>query len=80
MLQTENLQGVYVIPSKESSLSKNNFCNPRLKFLFVLFISFIFVAWFGVIFVRSGLYEDGIFRFNVIFPENFPDCEHPVIY
>ncbi|XP_018577169.1 protein crossbronx homolog [Anoplophora glabripennis] len=56
MIQSENLQGVYVIPSKESSLK-----------------------WFGVIFVRSGPYEDGIFRFNILLDENFPDSEHPKV-
>jgi hypothetical protein len=55
MIQTENIQGVYVIPSRE---------NP--------------FVWFGVIFVRTGPYEDGIFRFNIVLDENFPDSEHPV--
>lgn len=34
--------------------------------------------WFGVIYVRSGLYEDGIFRFNIELPENFPEGDRPV--
>ncbi|KAF5281264.1 hypothetical protein FQA39_LY05150 [Lamprigera yunnana] len=37
------------------------------------------LVWFGVIFVRSGLYEDGIFRFNINLPEEFPDGEHPKV-
>jgi ubiquitin-protein ligase len=56
MIQTENIQGVYVIPSRE---------NP--------------FVWFGVIFVRTGPYEDGIFRFNIVLDENFPDSEHPKV-
>ncbi|EFA04459.2 protein crossbronx homolog [Tribolium castaneum] len=56
MIQSENIQGVYVIPSRE---------NPFI--------------WFGVIFVRSGPYEDGVFRFNVVLDENFPDSEHPKV-
>ncbi|KAK9686786.1 Ubiquitin-conjugating enzyme [Popillia japonica] len=56
MLQSENLQGIYVIPSKESCL-----------------------LWFGVIFVRNGFYEDGIFRFNILLPEDFPDGGHPKV-
>ncbi|KAJ8970660.1 hypothetical protein NQ314_001079 [Rhamnusium bicolor] len=56
MIQTENIHGVYVIPSNESSL-----------------------IWFGVIFVRNGPYEDGIFRFTIVLDENFPDCEHPKV-
>ncbi|RZC31983.1 crossbronx -like, partial [Asbolus verrucosus] len=56
MIQTENIQGVYVIPSRESPF-----------------------VWFGVIFVRNGPYEDGIFRFNIVLDENFPDSEHPKV-
>ncbi|KAB0797644.1 hypothetical protein PPYR_08637 [Photinus pyralis] len=36
-------------------------------------------VWFGVIFVRSGLYEDGIFRFTISLPDSFPDGEHPKV-
>lgn len=36
------------------------------------------LVWFGVIFIRSGIYEDGIFRFNIFLPEDFPDGGHPV--
>ncbi|KAJ8920777.1 hypothetical protein NQ315_004918 [Exocentrus adspersus] len=56
MVYSENIQGIYVIPSKESSL-----------------------RWFGVIFVRSGPYEDGIFRFNILLDDDFPDSEHPKV-
>ncbi|KAG6454050.1 protein crossbronx homolog [Manduca sexta] len=56
MLQTENLQGIYVIPSYENSF-----------------------LWFGVIFVRVGLYDGGVFRFTLTLPEKFPDDEVPVL-
>ncbi|CAG5021907.1 unnamed protein product [Parnassius apollo] len=56
MLQTENLPGIYVIPSYENSL-----------------------LWFGVIFVRSGVYEGGVFRFTLTLPEKFPDDSVPVV-
>ncbi|XP_001654780.2 protein crossbronx homolog [Aedes aegypti] len=29
--------------------------------------------WFGVIFVRSGPYKDGVFRFTVSLPDKFPN-------
>nr|XP_029716860.1 protein crossbronx homolog [Aedes albopictus]XP_029729575.1 protein crossbronx homolog [Aedes albopictus] len=29
--------------------------------------------WFGVIFVRSGPYKDGVFRFTLSLPEKFPN-------
>ncbi|CAG9826301.1 unnamed protein product [Diabrotica balteata] len=56
MVQNENIPGVYVIPSKESSL-----------------------VWFGVIFVRSGCYEEGIFRFTIFLDEEFPDSGRPKV-
>ncbi|GLV38832.1 pendolino [Carabus blaptoides fortunei] len=56
MLQSENIRGIYVIPSRESSL-----------------------LWFGVIFVRSGFYNEAVFRFNISLPDTFPDCDHPKV-
>eukprot|EP01137_Pigoraptor_chileana_P031908 Opistho-2@20458 len=29
--------------------------------------------WFGVIFVRSGLYAEGVFRFKLLFQDTFPN-------
>jgi len=44
-------------------------------------------TWFGVLFIRQGLYQEGVFRFQVIIPNNFPDgdvpnivFEHPVFH
>ncbi|KAH8401938.1 hypothetical protein KR009_008733 [Drosophila setifemur] len=31
--------------------------------------------WFGVIFVHSGIYAGGVFRFSILLPDNFPDEE-----
>lgn len=56
MVQSEQIGGVYVIPSQESSL-----------------------VWFGVLFVRTGPYEDGIFRFNIHLDEAFPNSAHPKV-
>lgn len=56
MVQTENIPGVYCIPSKNSPL-----------------------VWFGVIFVQSGCYEEGIFRFTIFLDEEFPDSGHPKV-
>lgn len=36
------------------------------------------VVWFGVIFIRHGLYQDGVFKFTVYIPDNYPDGECPV--
>ncbi|XP_047544930.1 protein crossbronx homolog isoform X1 [Vanessa atalanta] len=56
MLQTENLPGIYVIPSHENSF-----------------------LWYGVIFIRSGTYGGGVFRFTLTLPEKFPDDTVPTI-
>ncbi|KAI4466479.1 ubiquitin-conjugating enzyme e2 [Holotrichia oblita] len=39
----------------------------------------LILVWFGVIFVRNGFYEDGVFRFNIFLPEDFPDGGHPKV-
>jgi len=38
----------------------------------------LFPVWFGVLFVRQGVYQGGIFRFCVHIPEAFPDGGCPV--
>nr|CAB3220848.1 ubiquitin-conjugating enzyme E2 11-like [Phallusia mammillata] len=37
------------------------------------------LLWFGVIFVRQGLYQSGIFKFCVSIPPTYPDGECPQI-
>lgn len=68
MLQSEVVEGVYVIPSFKSSFSKYIF-----RCLFYVFYPRIFLVWFGVLFVRFGIYKDAILRFNISLPENFPN-------
>ena len=36
------------------------------------------VDWHGVLFIRQGLYQEGIFKFSVQIPENYPDGDAPV--
>nr|XP_053649355.1 LOW QUALITY PROTEIN: AKT-interacting protein-like [Cherax quadricarinatus] len=33
----------------------------------------------GVIFIRQGIYQEGIFRFNLHIPENYPDGDVPTV-
>ena len=47
----------------------------------------IFAGWFGIIFIRQGIYQEGVFRFKILIPDNYPDgdCprlifEHPVFH
>ncbi|XP_077167132.1 AKT-interacting protein isoform X2 [Paroedura picta] len=35
------------------------------------------LMWFGVIFIRHGLYQDGVFKFTVYIPDNYPDGDCP---
>ncbi|CAM9704725.1 AKT-interacting protein [Lampetra fluviatilis] len=35
------------------------------------------LTWFGVIFIRQGLYQDGVFKFTVYIPDNYPDGDCP---
>ncbi|XP_015172700.1 PREDICTED: AKT-interacting protein-like [Polistes dominula] len=56
ILRTQDLKGVYVIPSAQNSL-----------------------VWFGVQFIRQGIYQGGVFRFTLTLPENFPDGGCPKV-
>ncbi|KAB7501427.1 AKT-interacting protein [Armadillidium nasatum] len=38
------------------------------------------IVWFGVIFIRQGLYQGGIFRFALHIPENYPDGDVPSVF
>lgn len=35
-------------------------------------------VWFGVQFIRQGIYQGGVFRFTITLPQNFPDGKCPV--
>ncbi|XP_078488993.1 AKT-interacting protein-like [Ciona intestinalis] len=37
------------------------------------------LLWFGVIFIRQGLYQTGVFKFCVVIPSNYPDGKSPQI-
>lgn len=37
------------------------------------------LMWFGVIFIRHGLYQDGVFKFTVYIPDNYPDGDCPKV-
>ena len=51
----------------------------NLKILnFLKRYSFVTSVWNGVIFVRQGLYQEAVFRFNLNIPENYPNGDCPV--
>ena len=35
-------------------------------------------VWNGVLFIRQGLYQEGVFKFKLVIPENYPDGDCPV--
>lgn len=37
------------------------------------------LKWFGVIFIRQGLYQGAVFRFTLYVPDNYPDCDCPIL-
>lgn len=37
------------------------------------------LTWFGVLFIRQGPYQEGVFRFQVQIPDNYPDGDVPKI-
>jgi len=37
------------------------------------------LTWFGVLFIRQGPYQGGVFRFQVLIPDNYPDGDVPRI-
>ncbi|XP_068710602.1 protein AKTIP homolog [Montipora foliosa] len=49
----------------------------RLPGVYVLPAAKSPLIWYGVIFIRMGSYQDGIFKFVMTIPENFPDGECP---
>jgi ubiquitin-protein ligase len=49
----------------------------RLPGIYVIPSSKSSLEWFGVVFVRQGIYQEGIFRFKLLIPENYPDGDCP---
>jgi len=37
------------------------------------------ITWYGVLFIRQGPYQEGVFRFQVQIPENYPDGDVPKV-
>lgn len=65
----------------------NNLHKQKLPGIYVIPSALSPLIWNGVIFVRQGLYQEAVFKFNLNIPENYPlgDCprvffEHPVFH
>lgn len=35
------------------------------------------LIWYGILFIRQGLYQEGVFRYKITIPDNFPDGDCP---
>lgn len=57
----------------------NMLCIQDLKGIYVIPSAQNSLVWFGVQFVRQGLYQRGIFRFTITLPPNFPDGDCPKV-
>jgi len=57
----------------------NHLKKIRLPGVYVIPSFFNPLIWFGVIFIRQGTYEDGVFRFTLDIPNNYPDGDCPTI-
>lgn len=57
----------------------NQLRSQRLPGVYVLPAAKSPLIWFGVIFIRMGSYQDGIFKFVMKIPENFPDGDCPSV-
>ncbi|XP_071559769.1 protein crossbronx homolog [Temnothorax nylanderi] len=51
-------------------------CSQDLKGIYVVPSALNAFLWFGVQFIRQGIYRGGVFRFTITLPSNFPlgDC------
>lgn len=57
----------------------NQLRSHRIPGVYVLPAAKSPLVWFGVIFIRMGSYQDGIFKFIMKIPENFPDGDCPSV-
>lgn len=37
------------------------------------------LIWYGVLFIHHGFYEEGVFKFIMTIPENYPDGDCPIV-
>lgn len=52
--------GIYCIPNNQNIKSKNNNINKKL-------------GWEGVIFLKDGIYKNGVYKFYIEIPLNYPE-------
>ncbi|XP_072013554.1 AKT-interacting protein-like isoform X2 [Amphiura filiformis] len=55
----------------------NQLQKQRLPGVYVIPSAASPLHWFGVLFIRQGLYQEGVFKFDVHIPDNYPDGDCP---
>jgi len=52
----------------------------KLPGIYVIPSSETSLTWFGIIFIRQGIYQEAVFRFKIQIPENYPDGDCPRLF
>lgn len=65
----------YILMTEYNSLYKQ-----KLPGIYVIPSALSPLIWNGVIFIRQGLYQEAVFRFNLNIPENYPNGECPRVF
>lgn len=65
----------YILMNEYNMLHKQ-----KLPGIYVIPSSLSPLIWNGVIFIRQGLYQGAVFRFNLNIPENYPNGDCPRVF
>lgn len=65
----------YILMNEYNMLHKQ-----KLPGIYVIPSALSPLIWNGVIFIRQGLYQEAVFRFNLNIPENYPNGECPRVF
>ena len=55
-------------------------CNSKIPNFDYIYLNNFITAWFGIIFIRQGIYQEAVFRFKIQIPENYPDGDCPRLF
>ncbi|XP_043275402.1 protein crossbronx homolog isoform X2 [Venturia canescens] len=76
----QNTKEYIVFLQEYNILSEYNILRTRdLKGIYVIPSAQNSSLWFGVQFIRQGIYQGGVFRFTITLPQNFPDGGCPKV-
>ncbi|BES88621.1 crossbronx [Nesidiocoris tenuis] len=58
----------------------NTVCDHPIPGLYVIPSANSCLVWYGVIFIHTGAYRGGVFRFSIEIPEDFPSSVPPKVF